>query len=296
MSKCKHGNINDIDLSKWNSPEYQDIITDSLWIINKRDNSGLHIHGANYPGNFVPQIPNQFIRRFTKKGDCVLDPMCGSGTTLIEAEKLNRNAMGIDLNISYMEQYLSHLKYNFSQGNALLLETYEIFPINFFDLIICHPPYHNIIKYSDNNKDDLSSYTDIDDYINSFAKVIYNCRNYLKTNKYLVVVIGDIYTKQEHIPLAFKIAESISTLHYCHNIFIDYIIPEEKPTKFLLKSTIVKNFGETKGKKNQQNLWRYRALANGLYVFKHEYILLFQKVELTKKEIQNNSIDKFNEY
>lgn len=44
-----------------------------------------------------------------------------------------------------------------------------------------------------------------------------------------------------------------------------------------LKSIIVKNFDTTKGKQNQQALWRYRALANGLYLFKHEYIFLFRK-------------------
>jgi hypothetical protein len=46
---------------------------------------------------------------------------------------------------------------------------------------------------------------------------------------------------------------------------------------YLLKSIIVKNFEETRGKRRQKELWRYRALAGGFYVFKHEYILLFQK-------------------
>lgn len=46
---------------------------------------------------------------------------------------------------------------------------------------------------------------------------------------------------------------------------------------FKLKSIIVKNFEETKGKRNQKSLWRYRALANNLYIFKHEYIFVFKK-------------------
>ena len=45
-----------------------------------------------------------------------------------------------------------------------------------------------------------------------------------------------------------------------------------------LKSMVVKNVGETQGKKHQQGIWRYRALAGGFYVFKHEYILIFKKV------------------
>lgn len=115
---------------------------------------------------------------------------------------------------------------------------------------------------------------------------------YLKTNKYLAIVMSDLYSKEEYIPLAFKVMESISMLHYFSHIDRSFYTPfiesdNKEYTKFQLKSIIVKNFGETKGKKNQQNLWRYRALANGLYTFKHEYILLFKKVPLTKKEIKS---------
>jgi hypothetical protein len=55
--------INDLNLN--NRKEYQDIITDSLWIIGERDKSGAH--RGDYHGNFIPQIPNQLMRRFTKK-------------------------------------------------------------------------------------------------------------------------------------------------------------------------------------------------------------------------------------
>jgi hypothetical protein len=52
----------------------------------------------------------------------------------------------------------------------------------------------------------------------------------------------------------------------------------------MLKSIVVKNFEETRGKKNQRELWRYRALANGFYVFKHEYIMIF------KKNVENRGV------
>jgi DNA modification methylase len=54
----------------------------------------LHFH----PGRFVPQIPAALIGTLTKPGDVVLDPFCGSGTTLVEAQRLGRSAVGIDLN------------------------------------------------------------------------------------------------------------------------------------------------------------------------------------------------------
>ena len=68
LSETKTGKINDLNLHRWK--EYDDILTDSLWILEKRDASGAHSGG--YWGNFIPQIPNQLLRRYTKKGEWVL--------------------------------------------------------------------------------------------------------------------------------------------------------------------------------------------------------------------------------
>lgn len=84
--------FNDFDMQNWKS--LGDIETDSLWIIEKRDNSGKN--DGFYHGNFVPQIPRQLIKRYTKAGDVVLDPFAGSGTTVYEAETLARNCIAID--------------------------------------------------------------------------------------------------------------------------------------------------------------------------------------------------------
>lgn len=51
-----------------------------------------------YPARFVPQIPSNLIGFFTEKGDTVLDPFCGSGTSLVEAFRLDRKPIGIDIN------------------------------------------------------------------------------------------------------------------------------------------------------------------------------------------------------
>jgi DNA modification methylase len=73
--------FNDLDLQNWKEC---DINTDSLWLINERDKSGKHKN--IYHGNFIPQIPNQLIQRYTKENDVVLEPFMGSGTTLFECE------------------------------------------------------------------------------------------------------------------------------------------------------------------------------------------------------------------
>lgn len=94
LTEIKTNGINDINLNRWK--EYSDIITDSLWIIDRRDNSG--VHKAWYHGNFIPQIPRQMILRYTKKYDVVVDTFLGSGTTLIECKRLGRHGIGVELN------------------------------------------------------------------------------------------------------------------------------------------------------------------------------------------------------
>jgi DNA modification methylase len=86
-------NFNDLDIENWKDC---DINTDSLWLISERDKSGKHEN--IYHGNFIPQIPNQLIRRYTKKGETVFEPFTGSGTTLFECENLNRKYIGFDIN------------------------------------------------------------------------------------------------------------------------------------------------------------------------------------------------------
>ena len=91
MTEIRTGKINDINLNRWK--EYSDILPDSLWLMRKRDSSASH--AADYWGNFVPQIPHQMMRRYTKLGESVLDPFTGSGTTLIECQRLGRHGFGL---------------------------------------------------------------------------------------------------------------------------------------------------------------------------------------------------------
>ena len=90
---------NDLDMKKWK--EYEDVYTDSLWIINRRDNSGAH--NGKYHGNFVPQIPHQMMMRYTRKGDWILDPFMGSGTTGVACKEYRRNFIGIEIDKKYFE-------------------------------------------------------------------------------------------------------------------------------------------------------------------------------------------------
>ena len=89
----------DLDLENWR--RHDDLLTDSLWLLDARDSSGAH--RADYHGNFIPQIPNQLMRRFTRAGDVALDPFAGSGTTAIEARRLGRRHIGVELSPAVAE-------------------------------------------------------------------------------------------------------------------------------------------------------------------------------------------------
>ena len=125
-------------------------------------------------------------------------------------------------------------------------------------MVIAHPPYHDIIQFSD-SPNDLSNAKNTEDFCQTFGKIFDNFVPLLESKRYFVLVIGDKYTGGEWIPLGF------------------YLMKEAMDRGLTLKSLIVKNMAGNRAKRNLENLWRYRALYGGFYIFKHEYVMIFRK-------------------
>ncbi len=268
LTEVRTSSINDINLNRWKA--YDHIWTDSLWNVERRDSSGAH--RASYWGNFIPQIPYQMMLRYTKRGEWVLDPFAGSGTTLIEGKRLGRNTLGIELQPAVVEQARQNIASEPDPSGVVcemicadstqadypaLLQRYGQQQVQ---LVIMHPPYFDIIAFSD-DPNDLSNAPSQEDFLAAMGNLVERIAPLLARGRYLVLVIGDKYAEGEWIPLGFLTMQEVTR------------------RGFLLKSTVVKNFGEgeTTAKRYQKELWRYRALAGGVYVFKHEYIFVFEK-------------------
>lgn len=262
--------IEELDLKNWKANT--EIITDSLWLIPERDRSGAHTGYLH--GNFIPQIPRQAILRFTRKGDVVVDTFLGSGTTLIECKRLGRHGLGVELLPDVaakaerqigVEDNLHRVTTKVVSGDSRDVGVIERVRLGIEELgrkraqlLIMHPPYHDIIKFS-TNPADLCNARSTEEFLAWLKIVVQNTYDLLDRKHYLVVVIGDKYTNSEWVPLGFYVCKTVMDCGY------------------KLKSIVVKNMTGNRAKRNLEKLWRYRALKGGFYIFKHEYVLFFRK-------------------
>lgn len=258
-----------VDKENWKK---LDINVDSLWLIGPRAKGGKHSNF--YHGNFAHQIPNQMIRRYTEKGDTIVDIFMGSGTTLFECETLNRNYIGFDINpevIDYVnekmkdssdvEYFIHHCDVTSNKASSLIRSDLESLSKKKLDMLIAHPPYLDVIKFTD-KPEDLSNISDTNVFIKQFISSIKNAYVHLKKRGYVILVAGDVYKNCEVIPLGFYLMYAI-----------------KKHFKVLLKGIVIKDIVGNRAKIGQETLWKYRALKNGNYLFKHEYVFVFRKEE-----------------
>ncbi|EOD01840.1 TRM11 family SAM-dependent methyltransferase [Caldisalinibacter kiritimatiensis] len=216
-------------------------------------------HSGKYRGNWSPYIPRNIILRYSKKDDTVLDQFLGSGTTLIETKLLHRNGIGVDVNQNAINIAKENLEFTKNKEYEPKIIKGDARDLDFIsdesiDLICTHPPYANIIKYSDNIKEDLSRY-DINQFLVEMKKVASECYRVLKKDKYCAILIGDTRRKKHMIPLGFKVME----------VFLD--------AGFVLKENIIKEQHNCKA----TGFWYKRSIEYNFLLIAHEYLLVFRK-------------------
>lgn len=177
-----------------------------------------------HPAPFLIKDIEKLILMFTKKGDTVLDPFNGTGTTLVACSNHGRKSIGIDLSKKYcklVEKRFKELKISKKQivicGDSLK----EISKLGQIDYCVTSPPYHNILKnngqglraqkegrrngsrtgidyYSDDIKD-LGNQKTYDDFIYLFGKIMKEVFIKLSDGKYTSIVISDFTVDKKEI-------------------------------------------------------------------------------------------------
>jgi DNA modification methylase len=198
---------------------------------------------------------------YSEKGDSILDPMVGAGTTLIEARLLARNALGLDINPEAIKLAKAGLRFKHHPPSKQETRVGDARDLSFlkdnsFDLVLTHPPYMNIIKYSDGKiAGDLSNIGSLPKFCDEIEKAAKELYRVLKPDRYCAILIGDTRKGKHFIPLAFNVMQRFLKVG------------------FVLKEDIIKvqhNCATTER-------WRTKAKQDRFYLIMHEHLFVFRK-------------------
>lgn len=243
-------------------PEKFELETTTVWSFPARGKWATH--QPSFRGNWAPQIPRNLVLRYSKPKDLVLDQMCGCGTTLIERKLTGRNAIGFDINPKMVEMTKNNLKFDVDGdipkveitvrvGDARNLKDVKE---NSVDLIATHPPYADIIKYSDGKiEGDLSNIHDIDKFCDEMKNMASECYRVLKPKKYCGILIGDTRRKTYFTPIAYRVMQN----------FLE--------AGFKLKEDIIKHQWNC----TTTPYWSQKSKDYNFLLIMHEHLFVFEK-------------------
>jgi DNA modification methylase len=183
-------------------------MTTTLWEYPSQD-YGRERHGdKDYVGATPAWVIWQLLQRYTREGDTVLDPMCGSGTTIDVANELGRKPTGFDLVPS---------RDDIQQNDARKLPL----PDASIDFVFIDPPYSTHVDYSDDPRcigkldasplaGDRNMQRNKDSHENAYydamAKVIGEIHRVLKNRRYMALYVSDSFKKgKPFMPIGFEL-------------------------------------------------------------------------------------------
>jgi DNA modification methylase len=232
-----------------------------------------------HPALFPVQLAERLIQIFSHTGNSVLDPFCGTGSTLLAAHKLGRKGFGVDISEEYLKLARARLQsagatdYQLIQGDARRIAGIVRFPI---DLCLTSPPYWDILNQSrtadrraprhyGNLPNDLGNVSEYDDFLENLILVFQNIYSLLRPGGYCCIVIMDLRKKDRFYPLHMD------------------LVAELVKTGFTLDDMIIWN------RHHEYNQLRPLGYP---YVFRvnriHEYILIMQKRHPARDELDGS--------
>lgn len=238
-------------------PENLELETNTVWAFPDRGKWATH--DAKYRGNWSPYIPRNVILRYSSEGDTVLDQFVGGGTTAVEAKLTGRNFIGIDINPAAVELTKNKLNFEYDTSADISVRLGDARKLDIsdgsIDLICTHPPYADIINYSDGIDGDLSLLS-IKPFLAEMGKVAEECFRVLKKDKFCAILMGDTRKKGMVQPLAFETMRLFEL------------------AGFKLKEIIIKEQHNCKA----TGYWKTNSIKYNFLLLAHEYLFVFKKV------------------
>ena len=245
-------------IDNW-EPENFELETNTVWSFPNRGSWATH--DAKWRGNWSPYIPRNILLRYSQENDLVLDQFVGGGTTLVEAKLLNRNIIGIDVNDIALERCRekTNFEHDGANGQVTILkgDARDLKPIleESIDLICTHPPYANIIQYSEDIAEDMS-HLKVKEFLEEMRKVASESYRVLKKGKYCAILMGDTRQKGHMVPLSFEVMKIFEN------------------AGFKLKELIIKQQHNCKA----TGYWKTNSVKYNFLLIAHEYLFVFHKL------------------
>lgn len=238
--------------------EYQ---STTLWSFPERGSWATH--RGDYRGNFAPQIPRNVIEMYSEAGETVLDPMVGGGTTLIEARLLGRHGIGVDINPAAVKRTKEALAFNHHPATRQEVRTGDARDLSFLsdgsvDLAVTHPPYLNIIRYSEPAlAGDLSAIGSLPRFCDEIQTAAAELLRVLRPGRFCAVLMGDTRRGRHFVPLAY------------------HVMRRFQRAGFILREDIIK----AQHNCTTTRRWQGKSRREKFYLIMHEHLFVFRKPE-----------------
>lgn len=236
---CEPSHINCMTPKEWLKSQL------GVWQFSyeSRDIRDKKVHPATFPISLAKKV----IELFTHKGELVLDPFVGSGTTLVAARDVNRNAVGFDLQERYIDlcrqrlaqsTFLGETKQIAVQDDARVIQEY--FEAQTISLILTSPPYANLLNRARRNKSrrfrdnqqlgKIEQYSqdprdlgtmELDEYTTGMGEIFESLLPFLRPKAHCVINVPDMWWENQRITIHVSLIEELRKRGYeLRNIII----------------------------------------------------------------------------
>jgi DNA modification methylase len=235
MTKRKyHNQLNDLSNTEW-------LKFQKSWFIHNPPPRRSEV--TRHPAKFPETLVQEFIEFFTKRAGVILDPMAGTGSTMVAALRSGRNSYGVELNPEYasiarevivqeresLGETTINLKSEVITGNAAdIAHIFKEYDIPAIDYIITSPPYWDMLHahgattqknrrgkpeldvFYSNDPRDLGNIHEYDDFLDRLVGIYIALKPFLKTKAYLTIIVKNIKKGGVIYPLAWDLAKRLS--------------------------------------------------------------------------------------